>query len=409
MSEREFKCSRQLDGAPVIEIVPSIAPESFGLGYAALNLAAALESNGVNVFLACVDSEKDAREACEAAKFPYGRLVRGSLIGPSRLRVAPLMVQQLLNITKDARAIVHVHGMWTFMSYAAGVLRRRLRCPLVLSPHGEMAPFALKISPWKKALASKLYARRNITEASCLCALSEQEKDSIRASGFTGRVEIIASGVRTRHSVAPGARILLFLSRIARIKNLPLLLRAFARNVATQPGWILLIAGSDECGHIHEVRTLVSELGIEKSVRIIGQVRGREKARTFTSASVFVLPSYSEGLPIVALEAMEYGKPLLLTDVWELPVMTNANFSWRVPVDDRAFENALHDVMNTPEELLNVMGRDARSVVRQHFGWNAAATKACSLYSSLLAGDREGRSCQRSAAPSIEQHRGQTQ
>jgi poly(glycerol-phosphate) alpha-glucosyltransferase len=291
------------------------------------------------------------------------------------------------------------------MSYVAMEFRKRQQCPLVLSPHGELEPFALTISARKKALASLLYFRRNLMKASCLWALSEQEKASIQAYGFTGRVAVIPNGVnhsvlckaaevaefRKEHDVAPESRVLLFLSRIARKKNLPLLLKAFAKNVKMRAGWVLLIAGRDERGHIMEVQTLIRELGIEKSVRLIGEVSGREKACALTSASVFVLPSHSEGLPIAVLEAMEYAKPLLLTDGWTLPVTTSLRFGWREPGEEQAFTAALLEVMNTPEERLKEMGHNARSVVREHFGWDGIAKQACSLYASLLNGNHESK------------------
>lgn len=382
----------------VMELVPSIAPESFGLGYAALNLAAALERAGVNVFLGSVDEEKVAHSACEAAGFPLERFLRGSLIGPSRFRFAPLLMGQLQRTINNEKAIVHMHGTWTYTSYAAGALSRRLRCPLVISPHGELAPYALAISRMKKRLASLLFAQRNLTESSCLCALSEQEKNSIRATGFRGPVAVLPSGVsraiecsaneladfRKRHNITPAANILLFLSRIARIKNLPLLLKSFAKSAKARPEWVLVIAGSDEGDHLREIESLIRDLQIAGSVRLIGPVWGKEKALAFTSSSLFVLPSFSEGLPIVALEAMEYGKPLLLTDVWTLPVETNAVFSWRVPGEDTAFGAALLEALSTPEERLKEMGSAARQLVRAHFGWDGVAQKAMSLYTSVL-------------------------
>jgi glycosyltransferase involved in cell wall biosynthesis len=405
MSDQVAANELSLGGATVVELVPSIAPESFGLGYAALNLTAALERAGVNVYLSSVDEEKVARMACEEARFPQERLVRGSLIGPSRLRMALFLVRKLSSIPNNGKVIVHSHGMWTYTSYVAGKLRKRWECPHVQSPHGELEPYALTISPNKKALASLLYARRNLAEASCMWALSEQEKASIQAHGFTGQVAVIPNGVqradlctevevaefKKRHDMALGSRVLLFLSRIARKKNLPLLLKAFAKNLKKQSDWVLLIAGSDERGHIHEVQALIQELEIEMSVRLIGQVSGREKACAFTSASVFVLPSHSEGLPIAVLEAMEYGKPLLLTDGWTFPVTTCTHFGWRVPAEDNAFESALLEAMNTPEARLMEMGRAARAVVREHFGWDKIAKQASSLYASLLADGHENR------------------
>jgi glycosyltransferase involved in cell wall biosynthesis len=401
--DRDVPDRKPLDGVTLIEMVSTIAPESFGLGYAALNLAAALDRVGVNVFLCSVDEEKDAYEACEDVGFPRERMIVGSSLGHPHLRLSPFLVRRLLKIPHDGSSIVHLHGLWTYVGHVARVVRRRLQCPLVLSPHGSLEPYALTMSPSRKALASLLYERRNIMTASCVWALSEQEKTSIRAHGFAGRVEVIPNGVsravecsaaevadfRTRHGVARDARILLFLSRIAPKKNLPMLLKTFARSVKARPGWILLIAGSDEGGHINEVRDLIRELGIDQSVRLIGPVFGREKAYAFTSASLFVLPSHSEGLPIAVLEAMEYGKPVLVTEGWTLPVTTSARFGWRVSVDERAFETALLEATNSSEFTLAEMGQSARSIVREQFSWDSIAKQACVLYASLVDGDRK--------------------
>jgi poly(glycerol-phosphate) alpha-glucosyltransferase len=376
----------------------------FGLGYAALHLAAALERAGVNVYLASVDEKTVAHQACEESGFPIERYICGSLLGPSRFGFAPFLTRQLSRIPNNGRLIVHSHGLWTYSSFAAGVISEWFQCPLVVSPHGELEPYALSISPRKKAIASLVFVRRNLEKASCLWALSEQERSSIREYGFAGKVAVIPNGVNRadicsdqeiaefnrKHGVTPGSRVMLFLSRIARKKNLPLLLRAFAKHVKAHPEWVLLIAGSDERGHIHEVQALIHELGMEKSVRLTGQLSGKEKAAAFTSASVFVLPSHSEGLPIAVLEAMEYGKPLLLTDGWSLPVTTCARIGWRIPGEDHAFQDALLDVLNTPGEILREIGLNARALVREHFGWDGVAKQACTLYASLLASGNKG-------------------
>lgn len=396
--DRDLRDRKSLSDVTVIEMVSSIGSRSFGLGYAALNLAAALERTGVNVFLVSVDEEKDAYDACEEAGFPRKRAIHGLPIGHSQLRLSPFLVRRVARIPAAGKLIVHLHGLWTYVSHVARVLRERWQCPLVLSPHGSLEPYALTISPKKKALVSMLYERQNIMTASCMWALSEQEEASIRAYGFAGQVTVIPNGVsravvcsaeevadfRSKYQLGPGSRVLLFLSRIARKKNLPLLLKAFAQSVKERPEWILLIAGSDEGGHIREVRALIQDLRIEKSVRLIGAVFGREKVRAFTSASMFVLPSHSEGLPIAVLEAMEYGKPVLITDGWTLPVTTCENFGWRVSVEERAFEHALLEAMSTSEGSLAEMGQSARSIVREHFSWDSIAERACSLYASVL-------------------------
>ena len=404
MSDRMRSAETALTGVTVLQMVSSFGRSSFGAGYGISNLSAALSRAGVDVFLVSMDEEKEAYEVCEDLGFPREKLVRASLIVHQRFRFSPFLLSRLLEITKGRKVILHSHGTWTYMAYLAGRLRRKLQCPQVFMPHGELEPYALGISRKKKAIASLLFARRNLREVSCVCALSEQEQTSIRNLGYAGRVEVIPYGMnstssrseaevsdfRARHNVAPGLRVMLFLSRIAPKKNLPMLLNAFATVSKLRPGWKLLIAGGDERGHIHEVRQLIKDLRIDDSVSLIGPVYGQEKACALTSASVFVLPSHSEGLPIAVLEAMEYGKPVLITDGWTLPVKTNASYGWRVPVDQKAFENALLDAMSTSDDKLSAMGQAARSTVREHFNWDAVAKQACSLYASLLDGSRDG-------------------
>ena len=72
-----------------------------------------------------------------------------------------------------------------------------------------------------------------------------------------------------------------------------MLLKTFAKSVKARPEWVLLIAESDEGGHIHEVRALIQEVRMEESVSSNGPVFGREKAYAFTAASMLVLASHT--------------------------------------------------------------------------------------------------------------------
>jgi len=396
------------DELTIIETVPGFGRGSFGLGYAALHLSAALERIGVDVYLASLDTRESGYEACEAVGFPKDRFIHGFAIGRSPFRISPFLRQGLLDRSSGRKPIVHAHGLWTYASYVAGAVSRERQCPLILSPHGELEPHALTLSTKKKAIASKLFVQDNLARASCLCVLTEREKSSARSYGFTKRIEIIPSGVsqarpspseeiaafRSRFDVKPNERVLLYLSRIAPIKNLPLLLKAFSRNVRIRPDWKLLIAGPDERGHVNEVRGLIRDLGIQDSVSFVGAVSGREKSCAFSAASLYVLPSVSEGLPIAVLEAMSYAKPILITDGWNFPIATDAVFAWRASTQEQAFEKTLLEAMNCSDEALTRMGIESRSIVRRHFDWEFIARRMLKVYESIYRGNGEQYSCQ---------------
>jgi glycosyltransferase involved in cell wall biosynthesis len=231
-----------------------------------------------------------------------------------------------------------------------------------------------------------------------MCVLSKHERDSARNYGFSRRVEIVPNGVsrplpcsieevaafRIRHNVAPGARVVLFLSRIARKKNLPLLLKSFARNIKKRSEWMLLIAGPDECGHLNDIRQLIQDLGIHHSVCYVGPVAGKEKACAFSAASLFVLPSISEGLPIAVLEAMAYGKPVLITDGWTFPISTDLQFGWRASSNECEFQEALFEAMSCSEEALAEIGSLGKSIVSKYYDWEIIGKQMLAIYQSVL-------------------------
>ena len=124
---------------------------------------------------------------------------------------------------------------------------------------------------------------------------------------------------------------LLFVGRLAPIKDLSTLLRAVALAADRLPGLHLWIVGD---GHERVgLERLTSELGIEDHVTFFGE--RHDVARFFTAADVFTMSSVSEGLPISLLQAMSIGLPALVTDVGGMAeVVRNSGCGVRVPVGD---------------------------------------------------------------------------
>src|SRR5207237_6846203 len=93
--------------------------------------------------------------------------------------------------------------------------------------------------------------------------------------------------------------------------------------------WCLAVAGWDQRGHEHELKALATELGIawadlrefsslksqtaEASLLFLGPQFGDNKAACYRHSDAFILPSFSEGLPMVILEAWAFTKPVLMT------------------------------------------------------------------------------------------------
>ena len=115
--------------------------------------------------------------------------------------------------------------------------------------------------------------------------------------------------------VSEDTRFLLFAGRLHPQKDPVLLVRSlFAMQ---QPNVHLLIAGAGELAET--VRAEIAQLGLSQQVTLLGAVPPTQLAKLQQVCSAFVLTSAYEGLPLVALEALACGTPVVTTDCGETP------------------------------------------------------------------------------------------
>jgi glycosyltransferase involved in cell wall biosynthesis len=109
--------------------------------------------------------------------------------------------------------------------------------------------------------------------------------------------------------------VFLFLGRINKKKGLGLLIPAFGmlKDKSNLKHKLLIVGPND--GYEEEVRNLIIECNLESdSIEVLEPVKGAEKDYLLKNCHVFVLPSYSEGFSIAALEAIAYGIPGIFSD-----------------------------------------------------------------------------------------------
>jgi glycosyltransferase involved in cell wall biosynthesis len=179
---------------------------------------------------------------------------------------------------------------------------------------------------------------------------------------------------------------LLFLGCLGERKGIYSLLEAIALLHPRFPR-LRLLAGGD--GELERVAARAKALGIANAVEILGWVTGEQKDKLLSAATVYVLPSHNEGLPMGVLEAMSWGLPVVTTPVGGIPeAVTHGVEGFLVqPGDVPKLAEAISKLLVDPERRER-MGIAARERVEKQFAAEVIIPQLEALYRELGAQPR---------------------
>ena len=138
---------------------------------------------------------------------------------------------------------------------------------------------------------------------------SVQSAVTVIPTGTPRRAFIDRSETRGALGISPDLRIMLYVGRLAREKNLRLLFEMAARAFAVDPSLRLWLVGDGP--YRSECAALARSLGIGDRVRFVGFVPRAEVDRYYAAADLFVFSSITETQGLVVQEAMGYGLPAI--------------------------------------------------------------------------------------------------
>jgi phosphatidylinositol alpha-1,6-mannosyltransferase len=192
-----------------------------------------------------------------------------------------------------------------------------------------------------------------------------------------------------------GRRVVICVTRLVPIKNLPLMLAAIAEVRTVEPSVMLVLVGEGPLLPALHART--RELGISEHVKFAGYVPQDATADWYRSAEVFALSSDFDNSPNVVLEAMASGLPIVATDVGGLRdyVTPGVNGTLTPKGDAGAFARALLEYLTDRPRAAVVGERNRRDSV-ERFSWATSAANMRAVYQRVI--DDFGRSRKRATA-----------
>jgi glycosyltransferase involved in cell wall biosynthesis len=135
------------------------------------------------------------------------------------------------------------------------------------------------------------------------------------------------------------------------------------------------------------VESEIGRLGLESRVRITGWLSNEAVRQEILAARALILPSFAEGLPVVLMEALALGRPVVSTYLAGIPELVEDGVNgWLIPAGSvDALAAALVRALETPAEQLAQMGRAGAARVRAAHNAGLEASKLAALFRAVLA------------------------
>jgi glycosyltransferase involved in cell wall biosynthesis len=256
--------------------------------------------------------------------------------GPGSLRNA------LKNLDPD---LIYLNSFFSTFAIATLALRRLgliRRAPVLLAPRGELSPRALGLKKTKKRcfLAAARLAglhRGVVWQASSAMEREEIARYSAGRVGVTpnipARVEVDEADLRRKPSKRAGSARFVFLSRLARKKNLAFALRLLKE---VEGRVVFDVYGTPEDrDYVERCAGLMDELPDDVAARFLGPVPPDRVHETLLGYHFFLFPTLNENFGHVILEALLAGLPVITSDQTYWRNLEHSAAGWDIDLDDR--------------------------------------------------------------------------
>lgn len=366
---------------------------------AVVEMCRALREAGVDAEIAATNADGHRNSTLEEARKRAGEGIPAQIfrrLPPYAYMTSPSMAVWLALHTREYD-IVHVHALFSHPTTLGCLWSRVHGVPYIIRPLGLLDPWCLNQNRMRKQAYWALADRVNLRHAAALHFTSDAEAKEAQWVPPSVRHAVIPLGAPARktlrlptreaflkkHSIPPGHSILLFLSRINPKKGLDLLAPALGDLKKRGDRFVLLVAGPDEDGYRARVEEMFARAGVAGEVRFLGLVAGEDKESLLLHSDLFVLPSYQENFAISAVEAMQRGLPVVISDrVGIHSYVTQWKAGAVVRCSSEELAATLHRLL-ADRDGLKKMGRNGIHLVEAEFSWHDATRRLERLYREI--------------------------
>lgn len=283
--------------------------------------------------------------------------------------------------------IYHANGLWTYPTHVTAEWAKKNDKPYIIAPHGMLYPAGLGSKPWKKKLALALFQRRDLKNATAIQATCQQEAEYIEALGFKRPIEIVPNCLDIKlipiREKENSVKRFGFVGRINPIKNIDILLEAWAKLGDKTKDCELIIAGEGDAIYKKQLTDFVADKGL-KNVVFCGFLSGNELTEMVSSFDYQLLVSKSENFGMVIPEALICGVPCIATQGTPWGELNSHNCGWWINDGVDNIASAIENAIVTSETIRKEMGLRGRQLVIDNYSVSAVTKKIIKVYEKIL-------------------------
>ena len=189
--------------------------------------------------------------------------------------------------------------------------------------------------------------------------------------------------LREKYGIKKTEKVILATGRIIEGKGFQYLVQAFSMIKKKRENIKLMIVGTGP--YLGELRKLVADFDILEDVILAGHISQEGLSEYYSLCDIFVLPTICfEGPPLVILEAMACGKPVVASEIDGIPATIDNQVGVLVPPRNVfALENGILKILENPT-LMKRLGRNARRKVLEQFTLDKMVDSTVNVYKNVI-------------------------
>ena len=298
--------------------------------------------------------------------------------------------------TIKANDLIHVHGHPYLSSFLAAKIAKRYAKPLVLTQHNTFIEYN-NIFDTVEKLNDLAVGKQVLKEADKIIVVSNATRNYVLSLGADpAKIEVLHNGVdlerfkplpdvkgemRKKLGIPEEMCVVLTVRRLVYKNGIDTLLDSAEIIVKKNPKLVFVVVGRGP--DFEEVKEKIAQLGMQRNFRLTGFVSDEDLPFYYNVADLFALPSKSgEGLPLVALEAMACGLPVIATDVGGTSEILSGEYGKLVPPNS---PNSLAEaILEFSCKDLAALKKELRTMTEQKYSWDRNVEKLGKIYEELI-------------------------